>query len=301
MVAGISTLSGCGSPDAVDRLPELPAAEERRLRRAAHVLQQRLVLRQWLATHRLQHAYSKLLSLDVSSLEDVYWLEDSAARHVLESKDFGAWSAARQSLPTGKEALQTLKADLWSAVVKNSKHQDAWTWGGMLVVSVSVCGLVTLAAMTQPALAPEAKHSLLQYVTGKYLHPPSCRRNGQPYPICDTDELTAVISLGTRKPINVPTAGAQTFPMQGLGHAPPRGTSADWQVLTTAYAAGTNCLTCLGQPYPICDTDELTAVISLGTRKAFPMDRIGRLGYAPSRGTSADWRVLLHMQLGPTA
>ncbi|CAH0692663.1 unnamed protein product [Chilo suppressalis] len=190
---GISTLSGCGSPDAVDRLPELPAAEERRLRRAAHVLQQRLVLRQWLATHRLQHAYSKLLSLDVSSLEDVYWLEDSAARHVLESKDFGAWSAARQSLPTGKEALQTLKADLWSAVVKNSKHQDAWTWGGMLVVSVSVCGLVTLAAMTQPALAPEAKHSLLQYVTGKYLHPPSCR-------------ITPVIELGSGDPALAHTA-----------------------------------------------------------------------------------------------
>ncbi|KAL0881242.1 hypothetical protein ABMA27_002339 [Loxostege sticticalis] len=220
--SGISTLSGCGSPDQLDRLPELPAAEERRLRRAAHVLQQRLVLRQWLATHRLQHAYTKLLSLDVSSLEDVYWLEDKTARHVLEPKDFGTWSAARQSLPTGKEALQTLKADLWSAVVKNSKHQDAWTWGGMLVVSVSVCGLVTLAAMTQPSLAPEAKHSLLQYVTGKYLYPPSCRvewgwqepqvvgetmcftvlcfqRNGQPYPICDTDELTVMISHGTRK------------------------------------------------------------------------------------------------------
>ncbi|XP_049868280.1 apoptosis-resistant E3 ubiquitin protein ligase 1 isoform X2 [Pectinophora gossypiella] len=220
--SGISTLSGCGSPEQLERLPELPAAEEKRLRRAAQVLQQRLVLRQWLATHRLQHAYSKLLSLDVSSLEDVYWLEDSTARHVLQAGDFPAWSAARQSLPTGKEALQALKQDLWSVVVKSSKHQDAWTWGGMLVVSVSVCGLVTLAAMTQPSLAPEAKHSLLQYVTGKYLHPPSCRvewgwtepqpvgetmcftvhcfqRNGQPYPICDTDELTVCISHGTRK------------------------------------------------------------------------------------------------------
>lgn len=45
----------------------------------------------------------------------------------------------------------------------------------MLVVSVSVAGLVTLAAMTQPSLAPEAKHSLLQYVTGKYLHPSNCK------------------------------------------------------------------------------------------------------------------------------
>lgn len=58
-IVGISTLSGCGSPDQLDRLPELPAAEEKRLRRAAQILQQRLVLRQWLATHRLQHTYSK--------------------------------------------------------------------------------------------------------------------------------------------------------------------------------------------------------------------------------------------------
>lgn len=43
------------------------------------------------------------------------------------------------------------------------------------MVSVSVAGLVTLAAMTQPSLAPEAKHTLLQYVTGKYLHPSNCK------------------------------------------------------------------------------------------------------------------------------
>ncbi|RVE44534.1 hypothetical protein evm_010819 [Chilo suppressalis] len=50
------------------------------------------------------------------------------------------------------------------------------------------------------------------------------------------------------RPINVPTAGAQAFPMDGigrLGHDPPRGPSADWWVLTTADAAGTNGLTCL--------------------------------------------------------
>jgi hypothetical protein len=49
--------------------------------------------------------------------------------------------------------------------------------GHVLVVSVSVAGLVTLAAMTQPALAPEAKHTLLQYVTGKYLLPGNCKVN----------------------------------------------------------------------------------------------------------------------------
>ncbi|RVE40272.1 hypothetical protein evm_015078 [Chilo suppressalis] len=50
------------------------------------------------------------------------------------------------------------------------------------------------------------------------------------------------------KPINVPTAGAQAFPMDGigrLGHDPPRGPSADWWVPTTANAAGTNGLTYL--------------------------------------------------------
>ncbi|RVE43467.1 hypothetical protein evm_011884 [Chilo suppressalis] len=50
------------------------------------------------------------------------------------------------------------------------------------------------------------------------------------------------------KPINVPTAGAQAFPMDGverLSHDPPRGPSADWWVLTTADAGETNGLTCL--------------------------------------------------------
>ncbi|RVE49908.1 hypothetical protein evm_005376 [Chilo suppressalis] len=52
-------------------------------------------------------------------------------------------------------------------------------------------------------------------------------------------------SIVVLKPINVPTAGAQAFPMNGrgrLGHDPPRGPGADWWVLTTADAAGTNSL-----------------------------------------------------------
>ncbi|RVE40491.1 hypothetical protein evm_014858 [Chilo suppressalis] len=47
-------------------------------------------------------------------------------------------------------------------------------------------------------------------------------------------------------PLNVPTAGALAFPMDGigrLGHDPPRGPSADWRVLTTAGATGNNGLT----------------------------------------------------------
>ncbi|RVE42576.1 hypothetical protein evm_012773 [Chilo suppressalis] len=51
-----------------------------------------------------------------------------------------------------------------------------------------------------------------------------------------------------KQPINVPTAGAQAFPMDGigrLGHDPPREPSADWLMLTTADTTLTNGLTCL--------------------------------------------------------
>ncbi|XP_014210245.1 apoptosis-resistant E3 ubiquitin protein ligase 1 isoform X2 [Copidosoma floridanum] len=215
---GISSLASCGE---VEALPELPPQDEERLQRAARSLQQRLVLRQWLADHGLHNHYQRLMQLEVMSLEDVYWVEDNSVRAAL-GKDLGRWIQARQTLPTSKEDLDVLKADLWSNVVKNSHHQDAWTWGGMLVVSVSVAGLVTLAAMTQPSLAPEAKHSLLQYVTGKYLLPGNCRvhfewdepqlvgetmtfnvkfyqRNGQPYPICDKDNLIVEVTEGTRQ------------------------------------------------------------------------------------------------------
>ncbi|XP_063222883.1 apoptosis-resistant E3 ubiquitin protein ligase 1 isoform X3 [Bacillus rossius redtenbacheri] len=224
--SGISNLVSCAQ---LDELPELPAHDEERLQRAAQLLQQRLILRQWLGQHHLQHHYQRLLQVDVASLDDVYWLEDSRAR-VLLGKDLVSWAAARQALPTSKDDLALLKADLWSAVVKSTQHEDAWTWGGMLVVSVSVAGLVTLAAMTQPALAPEAKHTLLQYVTGKYLLPGNCKvgfewddpqvvggtmtftvkfyqRNGQPYPICDTDNLFVEVTDGARRVATVTELG----------------------------------------------------------------------------------------------
>uniref|UniRef100_A0A182S5L9 Apoptosis-resistant E3 ubiquitin protein ligase 1 PH-like domain-containing protein n=1 Tax=Anopheles maculatus TaxID=74869 RepID=A0A182S5L9_9DIPT len=227
----ISTLSSCGDPE---RLPELPPGDEQRLQRAALNLQQKLILREWLKEHRLQHHYSRLVAIEVTALEDVYWLEDSRASQIL-GKDWPIWSTARQKLPTSKANLEALKADLWSTVVKSSQHQDAWTWGGMLVVSVSVAGLVTLAAMTQPSLAPEARHSLLQYVTGKYLLPANCKvhwdwtdparvggtmcftvrfhqRNGQAYPICDTDQFFVEVTEGTRKIVTISELGSPTDP-----------------------------------------------------------------------------------------
>lgn len=122
---GLSTLSSCADPGL---LPQLPAGDEQRLQRAAMQLQSKLILREWLKEHRLQHHYTRLISVDVTSLEDVYWLEDTRASQLL-GKDWLIWSEARQRLPTSKSQLDGLKADLWSTVVKSSQHQDAWTWG----------------------------------------------------------------------------------------------------------------------------------------------------------------------------
>lgn len=172
-----------------------------------------------------------MIAIEVTSIEDCYWFEDSRASQIF-GKDFAAWNRARQKLPTSKSLLEALKAELWSTVVKTSNHQDAWTWGGMLVVSVSVAGLVTLAAITQPALAPEARTTLLQYVTGKYLLPSNCRvewhfndpatvgstmsftvrffqRNGNAYPICDTDQFyVEVMTEGTKKVVAISELGS---------------------------------------------------------------------------------------------
>lgn len=71
--------------------------------------------------------------MEVASLDDVYWLEDSRARTVV-GKDFVTWSAARQALPTSKDDLAQLKGELWSAVVKSTQHEDVWTWGEASVV-----------------------------------------------------------------------------------------------------------------------------------------------------------------------
>ncbi|XP_011496613.1 PREDICTED: apoptosis-resistant E3 ubiquitin protein ligase 1 [Ceratosolen solmsi marchali] len=215
--SGISSLVSCGE---VEALPELPPQDKERLQRAARLLQQRLVLRQWLTDHDLHNYYQRLMQMEVVSLEDVYWVEDNLVRTAL-GEDLPRWVLARQTLPTSKEDLDVLKAELWSSVVKNSQHEDAWTWGGMLVVFVSVAGLVTLATRTQTVLASKSKYSLLQYVTGAYVWPKNClvhfeweepqlvgetvtfivkfyRRNGQPYPICDKDKLIVEVSKGTR-------------------------------------------------------------------------------------------------------
>lgn len=54
--SGISSLSSCGN---VQTLPELPPGEEVRLQRASKILQQKLILREWLKENRLQQYYSR--------------------------------------------------------------------------------------------------------------------------------------------------------------------------------------------------------------------------------------------------
>ena len=70
----------------------------------------------------------RLIQLEVESLDNVYWLQDSRARSLL-GKDFVVWAAARQALPISKDDLAQLKGELWSAVVKSTLHEDTWTWG----------------------------------------------------------------------------------------------------------------------------------------------------------------------------
>jgi len=82
----------------------------------------------------------------------------------------------------------------------------------MLVVSVSVAGLMTLAAMTQPSLAPEAKHSLLQYVTGKYLMPTNCNVQFQWEDPCVVGETVTFIVRVSGSSLALALHGLVCFP-----------------------------------------------------------------------------------------
>lgn len=113
-------------------------------------------------------SFPRLIAIEVASLEDVYWLEDSRASQIL-GKDFAAWNHARQKLPTSKSQLEIVKAELWSTVVKTSNHKDAWTYGGMLVVSVSVAGLVTLGEFRLKSTAHYSSN-LLNRLTMEMFH-----------------------------------------------------------------------------------------------------------------------------------
>ncbi|RVE43152.1 hypothetical protein evm_012197 [Chilo suppressalis] len=109
------------------------------------------------------------------------------------------------------------------------------------------------------------------------------------------------------QPINVPTAGAQSFPLDGigrLGHDPPRGPSADWWVLT--YAAGTNGLTCLPKhggtrdskflvTHPMTDHCEIPLMMGYVTRYVFGTDKL-RPGAFEVRGARQQSTGVIHLE-----
>lgn len=65
---GISSLSTLTDSERLpENLPELPPGEERRLQTAALHLQQKLILRQWLKDHRLEHHYAKQVLIFIDS------------------------------------------------------------------------------------------------------------------------------------------------------------------------------------------------------------------------------------------
>ncbi|RVE41528.1 hypothetical protein evm_013822, partial [Chilo suppressalis] len=115
-----------------------------------------------------------------------------------------------------------------------------------------------------------------------------CRRVLRRRPHVGRCQFLLCIETKELAPINVPTAGAQAFPMDGigrLGHDPPRGPSADWWVLTTANAAGTNGSTCLPKhggardskylvTHPMTDHCENETNIFFGERGAQPCEYV---------------------------
>jgi apoptosis-resistant E3 ubiquitin protein ligase 1 len=58
-VPGISTLVSCAQLEQLEQLVDLPSEDQERVRRAARVLQQRLILKQWLTHHNLAQHYQR--------------------------------------------------------------------------------------------------------------------------------------------------------------------------------------------------------------------------------------------------
>ncbi|CAG9784926.1 unnamed protein product [Diatraea saccharalis] len=68
--------------------------------------------------------------------------------------------------------------------------------------------------------------------------------------------------------------------LRRMGHDPPRWPNADWRVLTTANAAGTNGLTCLPKygvannflvTHPVTDPCESCLTTTIAGRRAYPL------------------------------
>lgn len=137
----------------------LPPQDKERLRRAAHILRQRLILRLWLDDHGLLDYASKLVfnlvclmflivykealycvfyrfnSLGVNSIEDAYWFEDVLRLEELVGvKIVGVWMSAREALPSDLTGLENLKQRLWSRIIQEGQHSIWNSWGGLIYI-----------------------------------------------------------------------------------------------------------------------------------------------------------------------
>ncbi|KAK6640290.1 hypothetical protein RUM44_011976 [Polyplax serrata] len=215
---GVLNLLRCAQ---LNRLPDVSSKDREKLHRASYSLQKRLILKKWLTVNKIEHLYSRLLEVGVTSLDEVYFL-DSIQVGKFNELDYSVLNNARQVLLVESDDLENLKSHLWNNVLEESQNEDLWSWGSLAVLSVTISSLVAFAIMALPHFIPKAKPSLLQYVTGKYLQPSNCKvffewedpkmvgetfvftvmfyqRNGQAYPICNTDNLNVEVSEGNRR------------------------------------------------------------------------------------------------------
>ncbi|XP_021944995.1 apoptosis-resistant E3 ubiquitin protein ligase 1 isoform X2 [Folsomia candida] len=199
----------------------LPQKDKERLKRAAHILRQRLILRLWLDDHGLLEYAAKFNSLGVNSIEDAYWFEDVVRlEESIGEKIVPMWNVARISLPSGLAGLESLKSRLWNRIL-TLDQQSIWnTWGTMLLVTLSVSGFGAVASYFPQVV--DAKQAILQYVSGKFNLANNCKvqfdwadpiqvgqtvsfsirfyqRGGRPYPICDRDNVLIEVKKDSQK------------------------------------------------------------------------------------------------------
>ncbi|EEB18783.1 ubiquitin-protein ligase, putative [Pediculus humanus corporis] len=197
---------------------DISATDKEKLEVASTLLKKELIFKKWLSVHNIEHLYSRLQENGITSLDDIYYIDSSS----FPEFDFISLSEAKKFSFDSQNDLETVKLNLWYEILEEFQYEENWKWGSLGIISFCMAGLITFAIMAQPLFFPKAKPSLLQYVTGKYLQPSNCKvlfewedpktvgetfvftvefyqRNGQAYPICNTDNLNVEVSEGSRQ------------------------------------------------------------------------------------------------------
>jgi hypothetical protein len=73
----------------------------------------------------------------VNSVEDAYWFEDVVRlEETIGDKIVPMWTAARHALPSGLQALETLKSKLWNRIAQLDQQAIFNTWGNNLLLFI---------------------------------------------------------------------------------------------------------------------------------------------------------------------